>query len=256
MCLGVLRFDPDDDWPILLASIRDEYIDRPALTPARWWSEFPQLIGGMDGRAGGTWLAMDTDSLRVAAVYTPGKPTAPDSGLRSRGELPLIALTGEGSLPGPLPRGDLPMTIDPSRYEPFSLLVADGRRAHWAVWKDGEYTETDISPGVHVLNNWGLDVLDTAPRQARWFPRFAETAPQKVAMDGAPADTWAGWIELMGQEPEEGVDDSLLLRREVEGKAYGTKSASLIALGQGGARYDSTEEPWNPTSWIPVDLGL
>lgn len=256
MCLGVLRFDPDDDWPILLASIRDEYIDRPALTPARWWPEFPQLVGGMDGRAGGTWLAMDTDSLRVAAVYTPGKPTAPDSGLRSRGELPLIALTGEGSPPGVLPRGDLPMTIDPARYEPYSLLVVDGRRAHWSVWKDGEFTETDISPGMHVLNNWGLDVLDTAPRQARWFPRFAETAPQKVALDGAPADTWSGWIELMGHDPEPDADDSLLLRREVEGKAYGTKSASLIAVGQGGVRYDSTDEPWNPTSWIPVDLGL
>jgi hypothetical protein len=252
----MLRFDPDDDWPVLFASIRDEYIERPALPPARWWAQFPQLVGGKDARAGGTWLAMDSDSLRVAVVFTPGKPTAADSGLRSRGELPLIALTGEGSPPGPLPRGDLPMAIDPAGYEPFSLLVVDGRSARWSVWKDGQYAETEISPGMHVMNIWGLDAQDTAPRQARWYPRFAETLPRKVLLDGPPADTWSGWIELMGHEPEPDAEDSLLLRREVEGQAYGTKSASLIALGQGGVRYDSTEEPQHPATWISVDLGL
>jgi hypothetical protein len=258
VCLGVLRFDPDDDWPILLVSIRDEYIERPALSPARWWPQFPQLVGGKDARAGGTWLAMDSDVLRVAAVYTPGKPTAADSGLRSRGELPLIALTGEGSGAPAVggDRGDLPLAIDPSRYEPFSLLVADRTTARWSVWKDGEWTQTTIEPGMHVLNNWGLDVMETAPRQKRWLPPFAAAAPEKVVLDGVPQDTWAGWIDLLGHEPEPDVDDSLLLRREVEGHPYGTKSASLIAIGQGGLRYDSSEQPWDPTSWGPVELGV
>jgi len=251
-----MRFDPDDDWPIMLVSIRDEYIARPALTPARWWAEFPQLIGGKDASAGGTWLALDSDALRLSAVYTTGKPTTQDSGLRSRGELPLIALTGEGSNATNRDRGGLPMSVEPSRYEPFSLLVADCEHVRWSVWKDEQWTQTEVQPGMHVLNNWGLDVLDTAPRQARWLPQFAAALPEKVLIDGTPQDTWSGWIDLLGHEPEPDKDDSLFLRREVDGKAYGTKSASLIALGRGGVRYDASELPWDARTWYGVDLGL
>jgi hypothetical protein len=256
----MLRFDPDDEWPVLLASIRDEYIARPAVAPARWWPDSPQLIGGKDVSAGGTWLALDTAARRVAAVYTPGSPTTKDRGLLSRGLLPLVALNAAAAqgTDATAAYQAIDAAILPTRYEPFSMLVADAGRARWTTWKEGRWTHVDIAPGVHALNNWGLDVLDTAPRQCRWLPPFAAAVPQKVLERGDPRDTWGGWIDLLGQEPEPDKDDSLLLRRMVKDKAgieqpYGTKSASLVAIGREGVRYDATEQPWDATTWAQVE---
>jgi uncharacterized protein with NRDE domain len=250
VCLGLLRFDPDAEWPVLLTSIRDEFLARPAAPPDAWWPEdHPGLIGGKDVHAGGTWLAVDPLLRRVAAVYTPGKPTAADSGLRSRGELPLLALRAAGAA-GPTPA----QPIDPSRYEPFSLLVADAGGVSWSVWKDGEWSVTAIEPGMHTLNNWGLDVVDASARQARWRPLFGDAVPGTVALEGEPQDVWRSWIELLAREPEPEKDDSLFLLRKVNDEGYGTKSASLIAIGPDALRYDATETPWEAASWRRVPL--
>lgn len=248
VCLGLLRFDPDAEWPVLLTSIRDEFLARPAEPPDAWWpQDHPGLVGGKDGRAGGTWLAVDPVLRQVAAVYTPGKPTAPDSGLRSRGEIPLLALRAAGS-------GD-PQLIVPSQYEPFSLLVAGADLVTWSVWKDGEWSVTQIEPGMHALNNWGLDVVDASARQARWRPQFGAAVPASVSMSGSSQDSWASWIDLLAHEPEPEKEDSLFLLRTVKDEGYGTKSASLIAIGPDALRYDSTERPWEPETWSRVDLG-
>lgn len=247
VCLGLLRYDPSAEWPILLTSIRDEFLGRPAAPPDAWWPiAHPGLIGGKDVHAGGTWLAVDPVLRRVAAVYTPGTPTTPESGLRSRGEIPLLALRAAGS-------GD-PQLIVPSQYEPFSLLVAGVDAVTWSVWKDGDWTVTQIEPGMHTLNNWGLDVVDESARQARWRPRFGDAVPAAVSMQGPSRDSWGSWIDLMAHEPEPEKDDSLFLLRTVKEEGYGTKSASLIAIGPDALRYDSTEKPWEPATWSRVDL--
>jgi hypothetical protein len=185
---------------------------------------------------------VDPTRRRVAAVYTPGTPTAADSGLRSRGELPLLALSAD------------PSAIDPTRYEPFSLLVADAGSVTWSVSKDGAWTHQEIEPGMHALNNWGLDVVDASARQARWRPQFGSSAPDSVRLDGPSADSWGSWIDLLAQQPEPEKEDSLFLLREVKGEGYGTKSASLIAIGPDVMRYDATDQPWDAASWTPVDL--
>lgn len=246
VCLGLLRFDPDAEWPVLLTSIRDEFLGRPAAPPDAWWPvAHPGLVGGKDVQAGGTWLAVDPVLRRVAAVYT-GKATTPESGLRSRGEIPLMALRAAGA--------SEPQLIVPSQYETFSLLVADANAVTWSAWKDGDWSVVEVEPGMHTLNNWGLDVVDASARQARWRPQFGAAVPSNVAMTGSSQDSWGSWIDLLAREPEPEKDDSLFLLRTVEGEGYGTKSASLIAIGADALRYDSTERPWEPSAWTRVDI--
>jgi uncharacterized protein with NRDE domain len=248
VCLGLLRFDPDAEWPVLLTSIRDEFLARPAAPPDAWWPlAHPGLVGGKDVHAGGTWLAVDPLLRRVAAVYTPGTPTAPESGLRSRGEIPLLALRAAGS--------GAAQPIVPAHYEPFSLLVADAHAVTWSVWKEGAWSVTEIAPGMHTLNNWGLDVVEASARQARWRPQFGAAVPSTVALTGSSQEAWGSWIDLLACEPEPEKDDSLFLRRIVKDEGYGTKSASLIAIGADALRYDSAETPWEPAAWSRVDIG-
>src|SRR5436305_8441788 len=58
VCTTVVSIDPHSDVPVLLLGVRDEFSDRPWLPPDRHWPEYPELFGGRDLQAGGTWLAV------------------------------------------------------------------------------------------------------------------------------------------------------------------------------------------------------
>ena len=243
MCLALFRFDPLDDWPFLLVSIRDEDLNRPAAEPHTWWPQTaPGVVGGRDLRAGGTWLAIDPGQRAVAAVFTPAGPTPRGSAHRSRGELPLAALAGDG-----LDSRDL------SAYLPFALLRADAVAPTWWSWNGSRMQQQPISPGVHVANIDGLDATSTSRRQARWLAPFAAHVPEPFRRRETPESTWGQWLRLIdnGLEPER--DDSLLLRRTLPSGSYGTRSVALVAIGKGDLGYDVTDRPGSG-SWTSVAL--
>ena len=68
MCTTVISVDPQSDVPVLLVGVRDEFADRAWLPPARHWPEHPELVGGVDLLAGGTWLAVRPDVPRVTEL--------------------------------------------------------------------------------------------------------------------------------------------------------------------------------------------
>jgi uncharacterized protein with NRDE domain len=66
MCLVVVAHRASDRFPLVIAANRDEDHTRPAL-PAAFWPDAPDILGGRDALAGGTWLAV-TRAGRVAAI--------------------------------------------------------------------------------------------------------------------------------------------------------------------------------------------
>ena len=91
MCTVIILRRPGHDWPLLLAANRDELIGRPWRAPARHWPDRPEIVGGLDEQAGGTWLAVNDSGLIAAILNRPGS-LGPEAGKKSRGDLPLIAL--------------------------------------------------------------------------------------------------------------------------------------------------------------------
>jgi uncharacterized protein with NRDE domain len=242
VCLAFLRFRPEDEWPLLLVSIRDEDLARPADRPGRWWPDtHPGALGGRDRRAGGTWLAVDPARRVAAAVFTPGAQTAPSAGQRTRGELPLVALR----------HGDLG-SVDLAAYQPFALLLAAAGRSQWWSWTGSHLDRTTVEPGTHIANIDGLDADADSPRQARWRRPLADAAPADFRADAAPADQWGGWLDLLGRGLDPERADSLVLRRTHDGGTYGTRSVALLAIGRDDLRYDETDQPWDPQSWVTV----
>ncbi|HEX4655832.1 MAG TPA: hypothetical protein VH307_00360, partial [Streptosporangiaceae bacterium] len=64
------------------------------------------------------------------------------------------------------------------------------------------------------------------------------------------------WLPLMNGD---GLDPSdpqaLIVRRDLgDGRIWGTTSISLVALAQGGLRYDFNGRPGEPDAWYPVAL--
>ena len=100
MCTVVVSLAPEDEVPLLLLGIRDEFTGRPWQPPARHWPGSP-LIGGIDEQAGGTWLAVHPDVPRISCILNGRGEAAPASRRRSRGELPLRAAPGRPASPEP-----------------------------------------------------------------------------------------------------------------------------------------------------------
>ncbi|MFD2351737.1 NRDE family protein [Nonomuraea ferruginea] len=93
--------------------IRDEFADRPWEGPAEHWPDHPGVVGGRDLKAGGTWLAVDRQARRAAALLNGRGLPAPEIRKLSRGDLPLLAVSS----------GEMP-DVDLTRYDPFHLVLA------------------------------------------------------------------------------------------------------------------------------------
>ena len=48
MCTSIILFRKDHNWPLILATNRDEAFKRPSLSPGRHWKKHPYIIGGLD----------------------------------------------------------------------------------------------------------------------------------------------------------------------------------------------------------------
>jgi len=276
MCTVVVSLAPQDQVPLLLLGVRDEFTGRPWQRPARHWPGSP-LIGGRDEQAGGTWLAVHPDLPRVACLLNGRGEFAPASRRRSRGELPLRAAQ-EG------PQALRKLHDDPEAlawYDPFYLVCADPAAVLLLGW-DGRQTDlTELAPATHVLTNIGHMYPPVGqppvgqppaddPKATRFGPKFAAHRPS-----GDPAaslaDAWGDWLTLTADEPGSpgspgnpgspggppGIETgAIIVRRELpDGRVWGSTSVSLVALAADGTvRYDFQPVPADPATWYPVDL--
>lgn len=167
MCLVAFAINTSARWPLVIASNRDEFFDRPTLPLARWKSESGHtIISGRDGRAGGTWLGM-TPGGRIALLTNVrerpalSQPPAP----RSRGGLVMRWLEGDMD-------ADQFMThTDSTAYAGFNLVVGDWSTDSWTWLSNRSYDSGPggsrplssgwhsraLAPGVYGLSNAALD---------------------------------------------------------------------------------------------------
>jgi len=262
MCTVVVSLAPEDQMPLLLLGIRDEFTGRPWQPPARHWPGSP-LLGGLDEQAGGTWLAVHPDLPRVACILNGRGQFAPPGHRRSRGELPLRA--AEEGQPALRKLHDDPEIL--ARYDPFYLVCADPAAVLLLGWDGQRAALSELGPATHVLTNAGhmyppssatadAKTAEPDPKAVRFGPKFATSRPS-----GDPAatleDAWGGWLTLAAADDPPGTEPgAIIVRRELpDGRVWGSTSASLVALAQdGGLRYDFQPVPADPATWYSVAL--
>jgi len=147
MCLVVLAFNVHEDAPLVVAANRDEFHSRPT-QDADWWSDQPNILGGRDLQAGGTWLGAHR-SGRFATITNFRDAATSRSKLRSRGHLVAGFLQGNQS---PV---EYLRTISPEAYAGFNLLVADGDQLAYLSNRGSDLQE--LSAGIYGLSNATLD---------------------------------------------------------------------------------------------------
>ncbi len=147
MCLIVIAFGIDADYPLVVAGNRDEFHARPT-RDANWWPDLPDVLGGRDLQAGGSWLAVHR-SGRFAAVTNYRDAQATRQGKRSRGHLVTEFLNSSAT---PI---DYLQALHGADYSGFNLLVSDGQSLAYFSNRDGAARE--LLPGTYGLSNATLD---------------------------------------------------------------------------------------------------
>jgi hypothetical protein len=192
----------------------------------------PEIVGGLDQLAGGSWLAM-ADTGVVAAILNRKGTLGPQPGKRSRGELVLDAvqhLTARES-------ADALAELDERAFRPFNLIVADPEEAFWIRHGgDGPIRVLPVPDGVSMIDSGELND-PASPRIARFRGPFTADLPDPGKGD------WSGWRLLLTTPAPAGRDSSegLLIRRP---DGYGTVSSSLLAL---------PADPGVPPVWLHAD---
>jgi hypothetical protein len=235
MCTVLLRFAPGQPWPLLLAAVRDEFVDRAWDPPGRHWDD--RLVGGRDHTAGGTWLAVDPVGPAVAAVLNGVRlPPLPAGTRPTRGTLPLQALRGQ--------------TPEGGEHDGFHLLLGTPTEVRLWSWDGAELVDRSLPPGGHIVVNRGIGLADE-PVAAHFLPLLHAAASPTTGQ--STMDFWGDWATMLagdGMDPAE--PGALLVRRVYAGRTYGSTSASLVAVSGGGVRYDFSATPADPSQWLLV----
>ncbi|MBT5429383.1 MAG: hypothetical protein HOK89_05650 [Rhodospirillaceae bacterium] len=223
MCTLVILRRPGNEWPVIIASNRDEMIDRPWLSPARHWPERENVLAGKDILAGGTWLGVNDYGLAAGILNRRGS-LGPKDGYRSRGELPLDVLDHADASNA----ADALEDLDPNAYRPFNLVFADNRDAYWIRLANthwGPHAEIKPIPtGLSLITASDLNDI-TSARIRTYLPQF-----EKADVPNPASGDWSAWQALLASkvyEADEGPTGAMAISTN---SGFGTVCSSLIAL--------------------------
>ncbi len=224
MCLIVVGWRVHPEFPLVVAANRDEFYARPTAF-ADYWADAPEIIGGRDLEAGGTWLGISRNG-RFAAVTNVREPGAA-TGLRSRGKLTQAFLTGQQSA------SDYVHQLQPSDYSGFNLLVADGRSLWYCSNRNSKPQE--LAPGVYGLSNHLLDSPWPKLLTARLgFQQALAKMPYRAALFDVLADDE---IVPDSELPSTGVPlewERRLSAIFVRSAEYGTRASTVVTQASDG----------------------
>jgi len=148
MCLLILIQGLDPEYPLLVASNRDEERGRSASPPGLFVGVRERMLSPRDRRSGGTWLAVSRRGMfagitNIAAAAQRPLPT-------TRGVLPHLALDQEDLQSA---AAAVQAAVETSDYNPFQLLVSDGARTRVLCHQGGRLSQEETGETVLVVSN-------------------------------------------------------------------------------------------------------
>ena len=226
MCLIALSVGQHPDYPLILAANRDEFHARPT-QEAHWWPDKPDVVGGRDLQAGGTWLAMHSNG-RFAAVTNFRDAHREKAGLQSRGHLITGYLDSDASVIEYL------QSIDGNAYAGFNLLVADRRSAGYLSNRGAGMRE--LPPGIYGLSNATLD--DPWTKVTRTKARLAALLAENTVNESS-------LMRLLGDREKASADEvetnglsfemaHALTAPFIVHPVYGTRCSTVLTIDDAG----------------------
>jgi uncharacterized protein with NRDE domain len=241
MCTVLVLLRPGERWPLLVASNRDERLDRAFDPPGRWWPDAPGIVAWRDRASGGSWLGANDRGV-VATLVNAMDELGPLAGKSSRGEIVVDALRR----PDAASAVAAVQQLGGERYRGFTMLVAD-RAKSWIVTNaDGAIRAEILSPGHHMLTPEGCD----APGSRRYAAHGAEF--RAAAVPDPERDDWSQWIALLQREDAADPHQSMTVVTDL---GFGTVASTLIAVPAAGTPIlHYADGPPTRAAFRPVDV--
>ena len=175
MCLLFLALHYHPNYKLIVAGNRDEFYERKT-APADYWPDHPEILGGRDLEAGGTWLAISKTG-RISTITNYRDPKNINPHAPSRGNLVSDFLLQNNS-----PQHYLDQ-INPGKekYNGFNLITGVAG-ALTELWYLSNYNEgvIKITDGVHGLSN---ALLDTPwPKVTTGKKKFEQVIQEEVIL--------------------------------------------------------------------------
>lgn len=230
MCLVAFALGRSARFPLVLASNRDEFFDRPT-APLDWWPDEGSrtaILAGRDLQAGGTWLGLGS-SGRLALVTNVRDGRGNDPRAPSRGALVPGWLGSEAPFGSHWPR------LAAAGHNGFNLVAADLASGEWFWAGSHSGVPQRLPDGLYGLSN---AVLDTP------WPKVERL---KAALDAAlgtaaSADTLASTLFAALADPRRADNHALpdtgvtlALERELSAAwirtadgRYGTRCSTVV----------------------------
>lgn len=236
MCLLALAWKAHPQYPLIFAGNRDEFHARPALA-AHWWQDAPDVFGGRDLEANGSWLGVRRDG-RFAVVTNFREPDCRPRNLRSRGELTTQFLSNSNTT------SEYLRFLHDNRgaYAGFNLLFGDPLRqlddnqGKMLYFSNRDDIGTELPCGIHALSN---HLLNTPwPKVQRLRTAFEDelqrAQPRADALLEMLADPHPAPLELL---PDTGIDvvrEHVLSAAKVVTVDYGTRASTVVMIDGNG----------------------
>ncbi len=218
MCLLAIHYQTLDAAPILVAANREEFFNRPWLSPYVQPGP-PAFLAGIDQQARGTWLGVNACGVVAAVTNRPRRDVPSDA--RSRGllcrEMLLHRSADEAA-------GYAADELRTGRYAGANFLVADAATG-FMIEADETVRSIPLKPGLHLLTNGPVD-NPADPRQSLAREMFAAQPIENVAQYLQVAQR----VCSQGLDPKSGRAIVLRLAER------GTVSSTLIAITKDNAQ--------------------
>lgn len=227
MCLVLLAWQPDTKHQLVMAANRDEFFARPAV-PIDWWDDQPNIIGGRDLEAGGTWLALGRHGR--FAVVTNFRDPKPAPAKRSRGDLIPTWLSGDYDAD----EFRRFMEANETEFAGFNLLYGDQSALFY--FSNRSTKNGRVAPGYYALSNAALDADWPKMVNGRAFIKSAvlenRLHPNDLAeylRDRSPAP------DRLLPQPFLPLEQRRLLSAPfIMGETYGTRCSTIVTIDDAG----------------------
>jgi len=148
MCLLILIQGLDPEYPLLVASNRDEERSRKASPPGLFVGARQRMLSPRDRRSGGTWLALNRRGMFAGITNIAGAERRPLA--TTRGALPHLVLDQDDL---DAAASAVREAVAAADYNAFQLLISDGGHTRILTHQDGRLEEQDTDDAVVVVSN-------------------------------------------------------------------------------------------------------
>lgn len=226
MCLILFGKNADPNFEFVLAANRDEFLERPTAS-LEFWQDNPNIISGLDLKAGGTWLGMHKNG-KMAAITNYREPASIKPNAPSRGALTRSYLentqSAEEYLHALQSRAHL--------YNGFNLLLKDDVGVfHYSNVSD---IITPVKDGIHGLSN---HLLDTPWPKVQKGKKELDTLTKGNNMDDEQLFQLLYDSDFADNNdlPDTGIPQELeqkLSAKFIKMPEYGTRCSSIIKISR------------------------